>query len=143
MRLIAIVLFTILIRESKQACEIQARSPPVFSGGYMTAWNVFDTSAQPDWSITTHSDGKIEFNSDMFQLSSGDRPFIDLFYSFFEFVSSSDSATCTIPWNSCTTYEYIHTGPSCGNDSKVPDELLRGLNAFDGGHARQKYRSIK
>ena len=96
MIMIPIVLFAILIYESRQACEMQSKTPPVFTGGYYSSGK-YDPSTQPDWSVISHGDGKIEFKSDMFQLPSGKFPYIDLFHTFATFVSSSDTdSSCKI-----------------------------------------------
>lgn len=123
-----IVIFATIIKESQQSCEIQALTTPIFKGGYKIS-GVYDYSSLPDWSLINHSDGKIEFQFDTF-LNLPQLPFMDIFRSFFEFVSSSDTeSSCAID---CKHHRFFDSPvPSCESSNNIPDNYL-SQNIFDG-----------
>ena len=75
----------------------------------------------------------------MFQRSSGLKPYVELFYSFFKYVNPSDTeATC--PLSKCGHYTYNHATAKCGSVNTAPDFIFL-VNTFDGGYIKEKYRS--
>ena len=100
----------------------------------------------PDWSIITHTSGthagKIEFQTNMFQRKgslSGNKPSVDLFKSFVEFVVPTDTeGTCGA--GDCDFFDYNHMTTGCGSTAWNPDDVLPE-NSFDGGLNRYKERS--